>query len=111
MEFSLSDDQIAIQDTARRFATDRLAPDYQKRETDGGFDRDLLQEMGGLGLIGISLPEEYGGLEQDSVTTGVVIEAIAQGDINVSYVQLISNLLGTIVTQHGNPVGQRHNLM
>jgi cyclohexanecarboxyl-CoA dehydrogenase len=103
MEFSLSDDQIAIQDTARRFATDRLAPDYQKRETDGGFDRDLLQEMGGLGLIGISLPEEYGGLEQDFVTTGVVIEAIAQGDINVSYVQLISNLLGTIVTQHGNP--------
>ncbi len=101
MDFSLSEDQVAIQDTARRFAADRLAPDYQKRESDGGFDRDLLREMGGLGLIGIALPEEYGGLEQDSVTTGVVIEAIAEGDFNVSYIQLITNLLGAIVAKHG----------
>ncbi len=103
MDFSLTEDQIAIQDTARRFAADRLAPDYQKRENEGGFDRGLLREMGGLGLIGICLPEEYGGLEQDALTTGVVIEAIAGGDFNVSYIQLISNLLGTIVAEHGQP--------
>ena len=103
MDFSLSDDQIAIQDTARRFAAERLAPDYQKRETEGAFDRALLREMGELGLIGVNLPAEFGGLEQDAVTAGLVIECIAHGDFNVSYVQLIGTLMGTIIANHARP--------
>ncbi|MDP7428737.1 MAG: acyl-CoA dehydrogenase family protein [Alphaproteobacteria bacterium] len=103
MDFSLSDDQIAIQDTARRFAAERLAPDYQKRETEGAFDRALLREMGKLGLIGVNLPSEFGGLEQDAVTAGLVIECIAHGDFNVSYVQLIGTLMGTIIAHHARP--------
>ena len=46
----LTDDQRALQETARRFARERLLPDYQKREKVGTLDRALVAEMGALGL-------------------------------------------------------------
>ncbi|NQV21471.1 MAG: acyl-CoA dehydrogenase family protein, partial [Rhodospirillales bacterium] len=46
MEFSFSDDQLAIKETAERFAREKLAPGYQKREAEGHLDRALVREMG-----------------------------------------------------------------
>ena len=48
--------------------------------------------MGALGLIGVDLPEEHGGLAASGVTAGLVIEEIARADLNVSYVQLLGSL-------------------
>ncbi len=45
----LTDDQIALRDVARRFAREKLKPDYQKREMGPGFERALLKEIGSLG--------------------------------------------------------------
>jgi cyclohexanecarboxyl-CoA dehydrogenase len=53
----LTDDHKALQETARRFARERLLPDYQKREKIGVLDRALIAEMGRLGLIGTDLPK------------------------------------------------------
>jgi len=64
--------EAALQQTAERFARERLLPDYQKREKLGLLDRALVREMGGLGLLGADLPTEYGGLGVDSVTTGIL---------------------------------------
>jgi cyclohexanecarboxyl-CoA dehydrogenase len=104
----LDDDQTALRDVARRFARQKLAPDYQKRETSGGIDRALIKQMGGLGLIGVDLPEEYGGLGASGVTAGLIVEAIAYGDFNVSYLQLLASLMGTIVHRNANPELARH---
>ncbi|MDP6952414.1 MAG: acyl-CoA dehydrogenase family protein, partial [Alphaproteobacteria bacterium] len=70
MRFQLTEDQAALQDAARRFATERLAPDYMAREAsgEGSIDPALIREMGELGLIGADLPEEHGGLGVDGVT-------------------------------------------
>src|SRR5690606_19293651 len=56
-----NDDQAALRDVARRYAREKLRPEYQKREAAGTIDRALMREMGSLGLIGIDLPEAYGG--------------------------------------------------
>jgi len=80
----LTEDQIALRDVARRFAREKLRPDYQKRESEPGIDRALFREMGSLGLIGVDLPQEYGGLGESGVTAGVIIEEIAYADFNVS---------------------------
>ena len=63
--FAQTDEQRAMQETARRFATDRLAPGYQQRDKAGTFERGIIREMGALGLIGVDLPEELvgGGLQ------------------------------------------------
>ena len=99
----LSEEQLAFQEVAQRFARERLAPGFMAREQTGRIDRDLVREMGSLGLIGVDLPEAYGGMGAPSVTTGVVIEAVAYGDFNVSYVQLLGSLNGQIVARHASP--------
>ena len=60
MDFTFSDEQQAIRDTARRFASEHLAPSYRKREADGVIGTDITLGMGELGLIGTDLPEHYG---------------------------------------------------
>ncbi len=99
----LDAEQRDIQAVARRFAAERLAPGYMGGEASGRIDRDLVREMGALGLIGADLPEDCGGIGASSVTTGVVIEAVAHADINVSYVQLLGSLNGQIVARHAAP--------
>lgn len=103
MSATLTEEQRAFQEVAQRFARERLAPGYMAREQAGTIDRDLVREMGSLGLIGADLPERYGGMGASSVTTGVVIEAVSHADINVSYVQLLGSLNGQIVARHASP--------
>ena len=99
----LTDDQRALQETARRFARERLLPDYQKREKLGVLDRDLIADMGSLGLLGMDLPEELGGMGVDGVTTGLIAEELAYGDFNVSAVQVGISLNGAILMRHASP--------
>ena len=99
----LNEDQIALRDVARRFAREKLKPRYQAREAEGGFDRALMKEIGALGLIGVDLPEEYGGLGQTGVTAGIITEEIAYGDFNISYLQLLGSLMGAIVHRNAKP--------
>lgn len=99
----LNDEQLQIRDTARRFARSKLAPGYQRREIDARVDRDLIREMGELGLIAPELPENLGGYGMPSVTSGVIAEEIGYGDMNVAYVQILGSLNGAIIARHAAP--------
>lgn len=99
----LNEEQRALRDSARRFAAERLKPDYQKREQSEKMDRSLVREMGELGLIAPDMPEQYGGLGASGLTTGVLIEQIAWGDINMSYIPLMASLTGKIIAKHAKP--------
>lgn len=101
--FGMSDEQRAFRETATRAAQAFLAPAYKKLEDLGRVPEDVRRRMGELGLIGVELPTALGGLGQDHVTSGVVIEAIAEGDFNVAYIQLLASLCGTIVARHASP--------
>ncbi len=100
----LTEDQRALQETARRFARERLLPDYQKREKLAVLDRALIREMGDLGLLGVDLPEEYGGMGVDGVTTGIIAEELAYGDFNMSAVPVGISLNGAILVRHAQPL-------
>ena len=97
MSVAFSEEQRALQATAERFAREKLAPAYQAREQEAAIDRALVREMGALGLIAGDLPEQYGGLGLPSETSGLIIEALAYGDVNVAYVQLLGSLCGQII--------------
>ena len=103
MDYALSEQQQAFRETAMRFAKEKLAPHYQKRATADRIDRALMKEMGALGLIAPDLPEQYGGLGESSVTAGIIIEQIAYGDFNASYVPLLASLMGSMIAQHASP--------
>jgi cyclohexanecarboxyl-CoA dehydrogenase len=98
----------ALRDTASRFAADRLAPFYMARETEGHIDRDLMREMGALGLIAPEAPERFGGVGLGAVAAGIVMEAIAYGDFNIAYVQLLGSLLTQIIAAHAPDALAQH---
>jgi len=80
LEQQLSDEERLIRDTARSFAQDKLAPriiaDYRK----GQFGREVIEEMGALGLLGATLPEEYGGAGTSYVAYGLIAREIERVD-------------------------------
>ena len=100
MSVAFSEEQRALQATAERFAREKLAPAYQAREREAAIDRALVREVGALGLIAGDPPEQYGGLGLPSETSGLIIEALAYGDVNVAYVQLLGSLCGQIIARH-----------
>ena len=79
----VGDEYADLKDLATRFARDKLAPFYQKRESETRYDRTLMREMGELGLIAPELPQQFGGLGLTNLASGIVVEAIAYGDFNV----------------------------
>jgi len=103
MDFTLTDEQQAIQESARRFALDRLKPFYRAREQARAIEREIAREMGRLGFLGIELPERFGGLGTDCVTSGLLIEQLAYGDFNVAYLNLLVSLCGHIIAHHAAP--------
>ncbi len=103
MHFGFSEEQLAIQTAARRFAADRLAPGYAERDKASVLDRDLMREMGTLGLIAPELEESDDSDKVSYVTTGLIIEAIAASDFNMAYVSLLASLNGQILAEHAAP--------
>lgn len=103
MPFGFTADQLSIRDTTARFAADVLAPGYKAHEKLGFIPPAVRRQMGELGLIGVEFPVEFGGLGLDHVTSGVVLEAISEGDFNAGYIQLLGSLCGAIVARHAAP--------
>ena len=87
----LTDDQIMIRDTARQFAQERLAPTAAERDRTGETPRGLLAEMGALGFMGMTIPEEWGGAGADTVAYVLAMEEIAGGDGGVSTIMSVNN--------------------
>lgn len=77
MDFSLSDDQIAMREMARKFARQELAPKALEIDRTCRFPRESFDQMGELGLLGLLVPEEYGGVGASVVTYCAVMEEIA----------------------------------
>lgn len=103
MDAVLTDDQRSVLDTARRFSREALAPFYQAREREERLDRGLLARMGELGLIAPETPEALGGLGLDSVTSGLIAEALAHGDFSVAYVPVMGSLMTRLIWTFGAP--------
>jgi len=70
----IDEDLQALQESARRFAQERVAPGFLERDKTRILDRALLREMGELGFICPELPEEFGGLGLGTVAAGVITD-------------------------------------
>jgi cyclohexanecarboxyl-CoA dehydrogenase len=103
MDFALDGLQASLVDTARRFAEERLAPAYRDRERHGVIEPELIRAMGDLGLIAPEVPEVHGGSGLDELTSGLITEVIAAGDMNVAYVQIMASLLSSCILRYATP--------
>src|SRR3954468_23641041 len=83
MEFTLGDDQREIQALARDFAQAEIEPNAGTWDREHGFPRELLGKLGELGLLGVCIPEEYGGAGADFLSYILVLEELSRADAGV----------------------------
>jgi len=80
IEFELTEDERMVRDTARGFAQDYLMPRVMAAFRDEKYDPDMMREMGKLGLLGPTIPEEYGGAGLGYVAYGLIAREIERVD-------------------------------
>ena len=80
LDDQLTEDERMIRDTARAYAQDKLLPRVSRAYLDERSDREIFNEMGELGLIGVTLPEEYGCANASYVAYGLVAREIERVD-------------------------------
>jgi alkylation response protein AidB-like acyl-CoA dehydrogenase len=90
----LTEEQLLIQETARKFSQERIAPNSAQWERDCAFPPGLFRELGELGFMGMTVPPEWGGAGADHVAYALALAEIAAGD----------GALATVVSGH-NSVG------
>ena len=83
MNFGLTEEVEALRDMVRRFAAEEIAPRAQQIDADNEFPADLWQKFGELGLLGITVPEEDGGVGMGYLAHCVAIEEISRASASV----------------------------
>jgi butyryl-CoA dehydrogenase len=84
MDFDLTDEQKAIQQLCRAFATEEVRPRAEEMDANAEFPYDLVRKMGELGLMGLPFPEEYGGAGGDTISYALAVMEIARADASTS---------------------------
>ncbi|MED5261256.1 MAG: acyl-CoA dehydrogenase family protein [Myxococcota bacterium] len=79
MDFTLSDQQLTLQDTARRFAAEQIAPQAAEWDQAGEFPRELIKGAWELGMMSTCVPEEHGGIGLPMLDSCIMVEELAWG--------------------------------
>ena len=87
----LTEEQRMVRDMARQFARERLAPNAAEWDREATLPRSVLAEMGALGLLGMVVPEDWGGAGTDYLSYVLALEEIASGDGGVSTIMSVNN--------------------
>ena len=91
MDFSLSEQQRMVRQMVREFAAEKIRPGAAARDEEGRFAADVLAEMASLGLLGMLVPEEYGGAGLDVLSYALAIEEVARVDAAVAVTMSVTN--------------------
>src|ERR1700735_4690258 len=90
----LTDDQRMIRDAAREFATAVLAPNAGQWDRDARLPDEVVRQLGELGLLGMIVPEQWGGTFSDYIAYALAIEEIAAGCASCSTLMAVHNSVG-----------------
>ncbi len=107
MKFELTDEQRLVQESAREFARRVLAPKAAERDRTEAFPEEELRELGRLGLLGVNVPEEYGGAQAGVVAYSVAMTEIARADASVAVAMSVTNMVGEIICRFGTDEQKR----
>jgi alkylation response protein AidB-like acyl-CoA dehydrogenase len=102
MDFTLSDDQRAIWDAARSFATAELAPHSARWDEDKHFPVDVLRKAAELGFAGIYVREDVGGSGLGRLDASLIFEALSYGDVSTAAFISIHNMCSWMIDRFGS---------
>lgn len=93
MNFQLSEDHLLIQESARDFAQNEIAPTAVQRDKDATFPYDLVKKLGELGFMGMMVPPEYGGAGLDTISYVLAMIEISKVDASLGVIMSVNNSL------------------
>ena len=103
MDFDLTPEQELIRDTVRSFARERIQPVAAALDRESRFPYELVAELAELGLMGLPIPEEYGGAGGDTVSYAIAIAELTRVDSSVAITVAAHTSLGTMpILLYGN---------
>ncbi len=104
----LSDEERAVQDSVARFTDERVLPIIGDAFDQGRFPKELIEEIAGMGLLGSSLPEDYGCAGLNSVSYGLICQELERGDSGIrSFVSVQSSLCMYPIYAYGSEEQRR----
>jgi len=111
LESELSEEERMVRDTARGYAQDKLFPRVLTAYREERFDREIMSEMGALGLLGATVPEEYGGAGLGYVAYGLIAREVERVDSGYrSAMSVQSSLVMHPILAYGTPAQRRKYL-
>ncbi len=93
MEFELSDEQRMMRDTTREFAAREVAPKAAELDKSGRWPGEILAKMAELGLLGVAIPEQYGGAGMDTLSYALAMEEISAACASCGVIMSVNNSL------------------
>jgi short/branched chain acyl-CoA dehydrogenase len=96
VNYDLTDEQELVRQTVRDFAVSRVAPVAEELDREERFPYELVAELAELGLMGIPIPEQYGGAGADTVSYAIAIEELTRIDSSVAITVAAHTSLGTM---------------
>src|SRR5581483_5658066 len=96
VNFDLEHEHELLRDTVRQFALEKVAPVAEELDRDKRFPYELVAELAELGLMGMTIPEEYGGGGTDTVSYAIAIEELTRIDSSVAITVAAHHSLGTL---------------
>ncbi|MGI9008764.1 MAG: acyl-CoA dehydrogenase family protein [Streptosporangiaceae bacterium] len=103
MDFDLSDEQRLLRDTIRSFVDGEIRPVAREWEESGRYPDEIVATMAQMGLFGLLVPEEYGGMAADMVSLAVVFEEISRGWMGVAGIIGSHSLSCWMIGRFGTP--------
>ena len=107
MDFALTDDQREFRALLRSFVDREIIPVAREWEQTGRYPTEIVRGMAEMGLFGITVPEEYGGLDLDAVTFALVFEEISRGWMGVAGILGSHSLACRMIATHGTEEQKR----
>ncbi|WP_235738824.1 acyl-CoA dehydrogenase family protein [Nocardioides alcanivorans] len=101
MDFQLDEDQREFKALLRQFVDNEIVPVAREWEQAGRYPTEIVKGMADMGLFGITVPEEYGGLDLDPVSFALVFEEIARGWMGVAGILGSHSLACRLIAMHG----------
>jgi len=96
LNFDLDQEHELVRSTVREFAQQRVAPVAEELDRESRFPYDLVAEMAELGLMGMTIPEEYGGGGADTLAYAIAVEELTRVDSSVAITMAAHHSLGTL---------------
>ena len=96
MNFDLSDEHELLRRTVREFALEQVAPAAEELDREKRFPYELVEQLAGLGLMGMTIPEDYGGAGTDTLSYAIAVEELARVDSSVAITVAAHHSLGTL---------------